>query len=202
MGLFPLVRAPIRVAAHLVGIIGAAGERQYDPTVPLYEFECRDCGHRFEELVGSHVGLDVGEVACPECGAAEPERLMSRDYAPISRQLDLEPEAPPGGQARDRPRRRHGPVPQAARRGEALGQGAAWLRSSERRERLVEVYREASTCPRCPLSETRTKVVFGAGNADADLMFVGEAPGAEEDRTGLPFVGRAGKFLGQLLSED
>ena len=71
--------------------------------------------------------------------------------------------------------------------------------ASERRERLVEVYREASACPRCPLSESRTKVVFGAGNADADLMFVGEAPGAEEDRTGLPFVGRAGKFLGELL---
>jgi DNA polymerase len=71
--------------------------------------------------------------------------------------------------------------------------------ASQRRERLVEVYREASTCPRCPLSKTRTKVVFGAGNADADLMFVGEAPGAEEDRTGLPFVGRAGKFLGELL---
>ncbi|CAN5551799.1 type-4 uracil-DNA glycosylase [soil metagenome] len=71
--------------------------------------------------------------------------------------------------------------------------------ASGRRERLVEVYREASTCPRCPLSESRTKVVFGSGNADADLMFVGEAPGAEEDRTGLPFVGRAGKFLGELL---
>ena len=73
--------------------------------------------------------------------------------------------------------------------------------AAARRERLVEVYKEASVCPRCPLSETRTKVVFGAGNSDADLMFVGEAPGAEEDRTGLPFVGRAGKFLGQLLEE-
>jgi DNA polymerase len=68
-----------------------------------------------------------------------------------------------------------------------------------RRERLVEVYKEASDCPRCPLAKTRTKVVFGAGNADADLMFVGEAPGAEEDRQGLPFVGRAGKFLSELL---
>jgi DNA polymerase len=69
----------------------------------------------------------------------------------------------------------------------------------ERRERLVEVYREASVCERCPLSETRTTVVFGSGNADADLMFVGEAPGAEEDRQGLPFVGRAGGLLAQLL---
>jgi DNA polymerase len=68
-----------------------------------------------------------------------------------------------------------------------------------RRERLVEVYNEASICERCPLSETRNRVVFGAGNADADLMFVGEAPGAEEDRQGLPFVGRAGAFLTQLL---
>jgi uracil-DNA glycosylase family 4 len=68
-----------------------------------------------------------------------------------------------------------------------------------RREALVEVYNLASTCERCPLSETRNRVVFGAGNADADLMFVGEAPGAEEDRQGLPFVGRAGAFLTDLL---
>ncbi len=68
-----------------------------------------------------------------------------------------------------------------------------------RRERLVEVYREASGCIKCPLSETRTKVVFGAGDANADLMFVGEAPGADEDRQGLPFVGRAGMLLNELL---
>ena len=72
--------------------------------------------------------------------------------------------------------------------------------AAERRAQLLEVYREASTCTRCPLSETRTKVVFGAGEADADLMFVGEAPGAEEDRQGLPFVGRAGQLLTQLLA--
>ncbi len=70
-----------------------------------------------------------------------------------------------------------------------------------RREKLVEVYNEASVCERCPLSKTRTRVVFGSGNADADLMFVGEAPGAEEDRQGLPFVGRAGGLLTRLLEE-
>jgi DNA polymerase len=73
--------------------------------------------------------------------------------------------------------------------------------ATERREALVEVYREASGCTLCPLAETRTKVVFGAGNADADLMFIGEAPGAEEDRRGLPFVGRAGGLLNELLGE-
>ena len=73
--------------------------------------------------------------------------------------------------------------------------------TAERREQLVELFKEVQRCEKCPLHETRTKVVFGAGNADADLMFVGEAPGAEEDRQGLPFVGRAGQLLNQLLEE-
>ncbi len=73
--------------------------------------------------------------------------------------------------------------------------------AAERREQLVQLYKEVQACDRCPLYETRTKVVFGSGNADADLMFVGEAPGAEEDRQGLPFVGRAGQLLNQLLEE-
>lgn len=63
-------------------------------------------------------------------------------------------------------------------------------------ERLAEHLRG---CTRCPLSEGRTTVVVGAGDPDADLLFVGEAPGANEDRTGLPFVGQAGKLLDQLL---
>jgi DNA polymerase len=73
--------------------------------------------------------------------------------------------------------------------------------ADERREELVEVFREASGCTRCPLHQGRTKVVFGNGNADADLMFVGEAPGQQEDVQGLPFVGRAGNLLDQLLGE-
>jgi uracil-DNA glycosylase len=73
--------------------------------------------------------------------------------------------------------------------------------AEQRREELVALYKEVQTCTRCPLHETRTKAVFGAGDADADLMFVGEAPGAEEDRQGLPFVGRAGQLLNQMLEE-
>jgi DNA polymerase len=53
----------------------------------------------------------------------------------------------------------------------------------------------------CPLRDVRTKLVFGAGNANADLMFVGEAPGQQEDLQGLPFVGRAGQLLNQCLEE-
>jgi uracil-DNA glycosylase family 4 len=73
--------------------------------------------------------------------------------------------------------------------------------AEERREALIELYRDVSGCTRCPLHAGRTKTVFGAGNADADLMFIGEAPGAEEDRQGVPFVGRAGQLLNQLLEE-
>jgi DNA polymerase len=73
--------------------------------------------------------------------------------------------------------------------------------SDERREELIAVYREMCDSHACPLADTRTKLVFGAGNADADLMFVGEAPGANEDLQGLPFVGRAGKLLDELLQE-
>src|SRR6266480_6014839 len=71
--------------------------------------------------------------------------------------------------------------------------------AAERREELVELYREVKECRRCPLYATRTQVVFGSGNADADLMFVGEAPGFHEDKQGVPFVGAAGKLLEQLL---
>ncbi len=73
--------------------------------------------------------------------------------------------------------------------------------AEERREQLVALFNEVKACNRCPLYETRTKAVFGAGDANADLMFVGEAPGAEEDRQGLPFVGRAGQLLNQMLEE-
>jgi uracil-DNA glycosylase family 4 len=73
--------------------------------------------------------------------------------------------------------------------------------AEQRRADLVDLFHEASGCVRCPLHQGRTTVVFGSGNADADLMFVGEAPGMHEDLQGLPFVGRAGKLLDQLLEE-
>src|SRR5919108_2602491 len=73
--------------------------------------------------------------------------------------------------------------------------------AAERREDLVDLLREMREEHECPLAASRTKLVFGAGNADADLMFVGEAPGKNEDEQGLPFVGRAGKLLDKLLAE-
>ena len=76
------------------------------------------------------------------------------------------------------------------------------ITTAERRERLKAVYAEARGCVRCTeLAATRSQVVFGAGNADADLMFVGEAPGRDEDVQGEPFVGRAGKLLTSMIAE-
>jgi DNA polymerase len=74
--------------------------------------------------------------------------------------------------------------------------------ADERREALKGLFHEARNCTRCPqLAQTRHTVVFGGGNADADLMFVGEAPGRNEDEQGLPFVGQAGRLLDTLLGE-
>jgi len=65
---------------------------------------------------------------------------------------------------------------------------------------LEQLQQEASGCTKCRLSEGRTQVVFGVGNPDAELMFVGEAPGFHEDKQGYPFVGQAGKLLDKLLA--
>jgi uracil-DNA glycosylase family 4 len=70
---------------------------------------------------------------------------------------------------------------------------------AERMSRLSKLAEEASTCRRCGLCETRTNVVFARGRARNRVMFIGEAPGADEDRQGYPFVGRAGKLLDQII---
>jgi DNA polymerase len=70
----------------------------------------------------------------------------------------------------------------------------------DRTQRLAAFEQAVSACTRCRLSEGRTQVVFGSGNPDADLMFVGEAPGFHEDQQGFPFVGQAGKLLDKLLA--
>ena len=79
---------------------------------------------------------------------------------------------------------------------QAVGRSA-----EERRAELVELYRELHAEHGCPLKASRTNIVFGMGDADAELMFVGEAPGRDEDLKGKPFVGRAGRLLDQLLDE-
>ncbi|HOV33542.1 MAG TPA: uracil-DNA glycosylase [Candidatus Hydrogenedens sp.] len=69
----------------------------------------------------------------------------------------------------------------------------------EVQEQLDEINKEVQQCTKCPLHSGRTHTVFGVGNPRAELVFVGEAPGAEEDRQGLPFVGRAGQLLTDII---
>jgi uracil-DNA glycosylase family 4 len=66
---------------------------------------------------------------------------------------------------------------------------------------LAEVAAEAANCTKCRLADGRTQVVFGVGDADADVMFIGEAPGFHEDKQGEPFVGAAGQLLTRMLRE-
>ena len=86
---------------------------------------------------------------------------------------------------------RHGSSERQERHAEEAGQPAdSWARIRE----------EVSGCPKCGLCETRTRTVFGSGREDARWMLIGEAPGAEEDASGEPFVGQAGRLLEQMLA--
>ena len=71
-----------------------------------------------------------------------------------------------------------------------------WKRSTD----LDELDEKIHNCIKCPLGKTRNKFVFGSGNPDADIMIIGEAPGKDEDKQGLPFVGRAGQLLTKILA--
>jgi len=76
---------------------------------------------------------------------------------------------------------------------------ADWLEPRRGVRTLEEVRLELGECTRCPLAKGRHRIVFGDGNPHAALMFIGEGPGEEEDRRGLPFVGRAGELLTQMI---
>ena len=66
-------------------------------------------------------------------------------------------------------------------------------------EALAQIEKQCKSCTACDLAQGRTNVVFGVGNPNADIMFIGEGPGQQEDRTGKPFVGRAGQLLDKFL---
>jgi len=92
----------------------------------------------------------------------------------------------------------------------SLAVGLEWKRSmsaenekkvinSNNEEQLKKVSQEMADCQLCPLSKTRQNLVFGDGNPNAQIVFVGEAPGADEDQQGLPFVGKAGQLLTKII---
>ena len=73
---------------------------------------------------------------------------------------------------------------------------------TEIEERLAEVRDRSLNCRKCALCETRTNVVFGEGNPNTPMVIIGEGPGAQEDASGRPFVGRAGQLLDQAMREN
>jgi DNA polymerase len=83
--------------------------------------------------------------------------------------------------------------------GEAAAVEHSWQRDPRESQSLGELHDVYSECRRCPLGDLRTNFVFGVGNPNATVMFVGEAPGRDEDLQGEPFVGRAGKLLNKIL---
>lgn len=93
------------------------------------------------------------------------------------------------------------PRPTVADAAGSVGAADTALSDHDKAERLDALrIRHDAECPHCIAAEYHTRTVFGEGKPDAGLMFIGEAPGAEEDRTGRPFVGRAGKKLEEIMS--
>ena len=91
--------------------------------------------------------------------------------------------------------------PRARRSSLTLLQRLAAMPGEDKSERLDPLRAQVAICSKCPhLGSFRTQTVFGVGNLDAELMFIGEAPGADEDRRGEPFVGRAGQLLTRIIA--
>ncbi len=76
------------------------------------------------------------------------------------------------------------------------------ITKKEKEQKLQKLKEECNKCKRCSLGATRNNIVFSDGNPDAKILLIGEAPGADEDKTGIPFVGRAGKLLTKLIEDS
>jgi len=135
-----------------------------------------------EEAARGGVGIPPWSGAPPPVASAEPEtagapRAMPKATSAVGSSVRAVA-------AEEAPREPRAPV----------------MSPAERRTRLAQLAEEALTCTRCVLHEKRTKNVFARGNPEAELAFVGEGPGQEEDLQGLPFVGPAGKLLDRMIA--
>ncbi len=128
----------------------------------------------------------------PRGGAADAD-----DFARSCEQFVAQTLAQLRRQAGGDPRPRQRDIFAAAEQGEEAEAPA--LSRAEKEAALADLSAEVEACTRCPLYRTRTRAVFGVGDADADLVLIGEAPGRDEDLQGEPFVGRAGKLLNEIL---
>ena len=140
--------------------------------------------------------------AKPAPAAAAPAAAPA-EAAPRRARSVAEAEAPARGSAQER---RDTRAPRATRNAPPSSGAMPWTRRDQAGRRLGvgsdalrAIRDEIGDCTRCPLHERRSNLVFGVGNPNARLMFIGEAPGAEEDRKGEPFVGKAGQLLTKMI---
>jgi DNA polymerase len=162
----------------------------------------REYRQRLEDL--ARAGVD--RIPAPPLSSV-PLRRPSPPSGPVAESPTARREraaAPTAPVAAPPPRAVAAPLPQpqmASLFGDELSESPA-IPPAERAGHLAVLAAEVAVCERCPpLAATRTQTVFGTGSPTARLMFVGEAPGFEEDRTGLPFVGRAGQLLTDMITK-
>lgn len=125
----------------------------------------------------------------PAAAAAAPQAHATPRATPSASRQTAQPAAPSQSPTAPQP-----PIAPAAE----IGGPVPW---ANRRPSLDEVSQHLGNCQRCGLCEKRSQIVFGDGNPNADILFIGEGPGAEEDKRGIPFVGRAGELLTQMIEK-
>jgi uracil-DNA glycosylase len=130
-------------------------------------------------------------------GELDLNQFLNAEAAPSPRTAATPPKAP----SRTAPAAPATPSPEAAPSLFSAGPPKpCTLSRSEREHQLGELAKQVASCTRCQeLAESRTQTVFGVGNPEAKIMFLGEAPGADEDRLGQPFVGKAGQLLDRII---
>jgi DNA polymerase len=148
--------------------------------------------------------LEAEAKALLRAARARLEELAEEEFAWMPKrgaEARAEPVAPQRTPARDASRAASAPIGEHA--SEARSEPQASEVNQEKGEApndaLARVREHLGNCTRCPLHQGRTKIVFGDGNANAEIMFVGEGPGEQEDLSGIPFVGRAGELLTKMI---
>ena len=160
--------------------------------------EAREIAGAAAALVRELVEEDVCEFERLTPPAAPPAAPLSAPPVASPNPAQVEPTRATPAPPRPTPTSEPKAATPAISRAVEIGTPVPW---AGRRPSLEEVSAHLGDCERCGLCEKRSKIVFGDGNPNADILFVGEGPGAEEDKRGLPFVGRAGELLTQMIEK-
>jgi uracil-DNA glycosylase len=163
----------------------------------------RDMGvHDFyrqgEPVYAKVVPVEVAPAVVSPVAASVAEAVVEPRYVPVkAATVAVEPKPAP---ALSRPEFLEPPIPKLVSFDELVPLPESRVAAAQKAEALVAIKTEIGDCSRCPLAYAgRRSIVFGDGDANARLMFVGEGPGADEDASGVPFVGKAGQLLNNMI---